>query len=404
MNLAVKDIRHNLGRFSLTAIGIGLLLMIVMGMGGIYRGLIEDATLLTDRIGTDLWVVQRDTRGPFAEISRVPPNLVHRVAAVPGVATAREFVYHTIQREHEGKPLRIAVLGLSWPTDKGEWVPLIAGRPLAQNRFEMIADKTLGLRLDERIRLGKETYTVVGISSSMISSSGDGIGLFTVADAQAIQFDTPGEAVRLEREARKARGEKSELGAKQPTLVEQAFQPTAEISAIARPHISAVMVSLAPGARIEDVAHTISAWGDVSVHTQEEQNALLLKGPVEKSRRQIGLFRFLLTVIATVIMALILYTLTLDKLHSIALLKLIGAPNRVILGMILQQALVLGVLGYGIAYLLGQKIFPNFPRRVILVEADLVQLALIVLGISVLSSLLGIWRAMRVQPNEALSQ
>ena len=403
MNLAVKDIRHNLGRFSLTTIGIGLLLMVVMGMGGIYRGLIEDATLLTDRIGTDLWIVQRDTRGPFAEISRVPANLVHRVAAVPGVATSREFVYHTIQREYDGKPLRIAVLGLSWPTDRGEWVPLIAGRPLAQNHFEMIADRTLGLRLGERIRLGKETYTVVGISSSMISSSGDGIGLFTVADAQSIQFDVPGEAVRLEREARKARGQRSELGAKQPTLVEQSFQPTSEISAIARPQISAVMVRLAPGARVEDVVSTVSAWGDVSVHTQQEQNALLLKGPVEKSRKQIGLFRILLTVIATVIMALILYTLTLDKLHSIALLKLIGAPNRVILGMILQQALVLGVLGYGIAYLLGQKIFPNFPRRVILVDSDLIQLALIVLGISVLASLLGLWRAMRVQPNEALA-
>ena len=403
MNLAVKDIRHNLGRFSLTTIGIGMLLMIVMGMGGIYRGIIEDATLLIDRVGADLWIVQRDTRGPFAEISRVPANLVHRVSAVPGVATAREFVYHTIQRERDGKPLRIAVLGLSWPTDKGEWVPLIAGRPLAQNHFEMIADKTLGLRLGERIRLGKETYTVVGISSSMISSSGDGIGLFTVADAQAIQFNVPGEAVRLEREARNARGQRSELGAKQPTLVEQAFQPTAEISAIARPQISAVMVRLVPGARVEDVVSIISAWGDVSVHTQDSQKALMLKGPVEKARRQIGLFRFLLTVIAAVIMALILYTLTLDKLHSIALLKLIGAPNRVILGMILQQALALGVLGYAIAYLLGQKIFPNFPRRVILVESDLIQLALIVLGISVLSSLLGIWRAMKVQPNEALA-
>jgi putative ABC transport system permease protein len=403
MNLAVKDIRHSLGRFGLTTIGIGMLLMVVMGMGGIYRGIIKDATLLVDRVGADLWVVQRDTRGPFAEISRVPANLVHRVLAVPGVATAREFVYHTIQRERKGKPLRIAVLGLSWPMDKGEWVPLIAGRPLARNHFEMIADKTLGLPLGEQIRLGKETYTVVGISSSMISSSGDGLGLFTVADAQAIQFDTPGEAVRLEREARKARGQRSELGAKQPTLVERALQPSNEISAIARPQISAVMVSVSPGARVEDVASIISAWGDVSVHTREGQNALLLKGLVEKARKQIGLFRVLLTAIAAVIMALILYTLTLDKLHSIALLKLIGAPNRVIFGMILQQALVLGVLGYGIAYVLGQKIFPNFPRRVILVESDLIQLALIVLGISVLSSLLGIWRAMQVQPNEALS-
>lgn len=276
-------------------------------------------------------------------------------------------------------------------------------RTAVEHHFEMIADKTLELPLGAQIRLGKETYTVVGISSSMISSSGDGLGLFTVADAQAIQFDTPGEAVRLEREARKARGQRSELGAKQPTLVERAFQPTGEISAIARPQVSAVMVSVAPSAGVEDVASIISAWGDVSVHTREGQNALLLKGPVEKARMQIGLFKVLLTTIATVIMALIIYTLTLDKLHSIALLKLIGAPNRVIFGMILQQALALGVLGYGIAYVLGQKIFPNFPRRVILVESDLIQLALIVFGISVLSSLLGIWRAMQVQPNEALS-
>jgi putative ABC transport system permease protein len=102
MNLAYKDIRHHLGRFALTAVGIGLLLMIVMGMGGIYRGLVQEATLLVDSIGADLWVVQEGTRGPFAEVSRVPANLVHRLAAVPGVTDAREFVFHTIQREYRG--------------------------------------------------------------------------------------------------------------------------------------------------------------------------------------------------------------------------------------------------------------------------------------------------------------
>ena len=38
----------------------------------------------------------------------------------------------------------------------------------------------------------------MGICESMISSSGDGIAFFTVSDAQAIQFDIAGEAVRLE--------------------------------------------------------------------------------------------------------------------------------------------------------------------------------------------------------------
>jgi putative ABC transport system permease protein len=403
MNLAVKDIRHNLGRFALTTLGVGMLLMVVMGMGGIYRGIVEDATLLIDRVGADLWIVQRSTRGPFAELSRVNPNLVYRARSVPGVQDTREFVYHTIQREREGKPLRIAVLGLSWPTDKGEWLPLVSGRVLAQNHFEMIADQTLGLALHERIRLGKETYTVVGLTTGMISSGGDGIAFFTVSDAQAIQFDTSGEAVRLERESRRSRGERSGLGAKQPTLLDQAARPSQEIAAIGRPQISAVMVTAAPGANVDDIARTISGWGDVSVFTADGQRELLLKGSVEKIRRQIGLFRSLLTIIAAIIMALILYTLTLDKIHSIALLKLIGAPNTVILGLILQQALVLGVLGFGIAYAIGQRLFPMFPRRVILTHSDLLQLGAIVLGISIASSILGIWKALRVSPNEALS-
>ena len=402
MNLARKDIQHNLGRFALTTVGIGMLLMIVMGMAGIYRGLIEDATLLIERIGGDLWVVQRDTRGPFAEVSRVPKTLVYRVLAVPGVATAREFVFHTIQRQYDGKPLRMSVLGLSWPLDKGEWLPLIAGRPLRQNHYEIVADRTLGLRLHERIKLGKETYTVVGITGGMVSSGGDGMAFATVWDAQAIQFDTAGEAVRLERAARERRGQSSEVFLKQPALAEQLSRPAGELPALAAPELTAVVVRVAPGADADQVAKIVSSWGDVTVFTKAGQEELLVQGMVDKARRQLGMFRVLLTLIAAIIMALILYTLTLDKLHSIALLKLIGAPNRVILGLILQQALMLGGLGYGIAYLVGQKLFPYFPRRVVLNDQDLLQLAVIVLAISVLSSVLGIWKAMRVSPNEAL--
>jgi len=403
MNLALKDIRHNLGRFALTTVGVGLLLMVVMGMGGIYRGVIEDATLLIDRVGADLWVVQRSTRGPFAEISRVPPNLVHRVQAVPGVRLAREFVYHTIQRERAGKPLRIAVMGLSWPVDKGAWLPLTAGRHLSQNHFEMIADESLRLPVGSQIELGKETYSIVGTTKNLISSNGDGIAFVTVQDAQAIQFDVPGEAVRLERASRETRGEEFEAAMKQPALLDNAGRPTGELPAVARPQLSAVMVTLGPGVYAEDVEEIIGGWSDVSVYTQDGQRELLLRGSVEKIKKQIGLFRVLLTIIAAIIMALILYTLTLDKIHSIALLKLIGAPNSVILGMILQQALLLGGIGFGIAYLLGQRVFPLFPRRVIITDGDVLQLALIVFGISVASSILGIWKAMRVSPNEALS-
>ncbi len=119
MNLAAQDIRHNVGRFLLTALGIGLLLMLVLGMGGIYQGLVFEATQLVDDIGADLWVVQKSTRGPFAEVSRIPANLEFRLSAVPGVQSAKSFVAHTIQREHRGKPIRMFVQGLDWPRRQG---------------------------------------------------------------------------------------------------------------------------------------------------------------------------------------------------------------------------------------------------------------------------------------------
>ncbi len=403
MNLATKDIKHNFGRFSLTSAGIGLLLMIVMGMGGIYRGLVEDATTLVERIGADLWVVQKDTRGPFAEISRIPRDLEERVLTVPGVESAHGFVSHTVQRVYKGKPLRLTIQGLSWPLDKGLWLPIIAGRGFAQAHYELVADKSSRLQVGDKLALGKEIFTVKGLTKGMISQAGDSMAFMTLDDAKAVQFDLSPESIRIERAARVNRLFNIELGKIQPQMSDRAGGPNSEIPALGTSMISAVLVSVKPGCNIEAVAEQIEAWPDVSVYTKDGQKQLLLRGIVERASRQLGLFRKLLIIVSAIIMALILYTLTLDKLHDIAMLKLIGAKNSVILGLIMQQALLLGGIGFCIAYLLGQWIFPYFPRRVVLMRADLYSLAIIVLVISILASLLGIWRAMRADPGEVLA-
>jgi putative ABC transport system permease protein len=403
MNLAIRDIRNNAGRFVFTTLGVGLLLMIVMGMGGIYRGLIYEATLLVDRVGADLWVVQGTTRGPFAELSRVPANLEDRVRAVPGVAQARRFVSHTIQREHRGKALRMVVQGLAWPDDQGDWVPLVAGRPLRQAHYEMIADRSLGLPLGEKVKLGKDVYEVVGQTRGLVGTSGDGLAFFTVSDAMAIQFDVPSEAVRLERAARRARVEGIDLGRLQPLLLDRAGGLSSSIPAFAEPQVSAILVTLKPGANEAAVRRVLDAWPDVTVYSTQEQKDLLLAGMVDKARRQLGLFRALLIVISTIIIALIIYTLTLDKIRDIALLKLIGARNRVIGGLILQQALFMGTFGFALAWWIGLYLFPYFPRIVLIETVDLVSLGLIVIAISTLASLLGIWKALRVEPNTVLA-
>jgi len=84
-------------------------------------------------------------------------------------------------------------------------------------------------------------------------------------------------------------------------------------------------------------------------------------------------------------------------------LKLMGARNGIILGLIMQQALLLGCLGYLVAYVVGQWVFPWFPRRVVLTANDLWMLSGVVIGISILASVIGIIKALSVAPNEVLA-
>jgi putative ABC transport system permease protein len=266
-----------------------------------------------------------------------------------------------------------------------------------------VADKSSRLQVGDKLALGKEIFTVKGLTKGMVSQAGDSMAFMTLNDAESVQFDLSPESIRIERAARVNRLLDIELGHIQPQMSERAGGPSSGIPALGTSMVSAVLVSVKPGYNIEAVAKQIKAWPDVSVYTKDGQKQLLLRGPVERARRQLGLFRVLLIIVSAVIMALILYTLTLDKLHDIAMLKLIGARNSVILGLIIQQAMLLGCIGFCIGYLSGQWIFPHFPRRVVLMRGDLYSLAIIVFVISILASLLGIWRAMRADPGEVLA-
>jgi len=115
------------------------------------------------------------------------------------------------------------------------------------------------------------------------------------------------------------------------------------------------------------------------------------------------LFRVLLIIIATVIIAQIIYTMTLEKLKPIALLKLIGAPNRIIVGMVLQQSLSLGLIAYLIALLIGNLTYDKWPRRVLVGPPDELLLLAIVLVICVAASAMGLRRALQVEAGAALT-
>ena len=398
MNLAIRDIRYHQGRFILTSIGLGLLIGVVISMSGIYRGLFADAMAVIDSTRADIWVVQQDTNGPFAESSRIPEDIKYRIKAVPGVAEAAPLSFQTIQIERLGKPFRFFLIGYDLNGFGGP-PSIIAGRGIRQKHYETVVSKAMKLAIGEKIHLGLNDYTVVGLTDKVVSSSGDPIAYMTLADAQEIQFKKDNDAIRNDRERIDANlAGTNALSPSQTLLLRQ------KITAITQSThtVNTVVARLAPGTNIKEVQERISRWNHFRPISVEEQTKILTKGMIEKARMQLGLFRAILLVISAVIIALIIYTSTLDKIKVIATLKLIGAQNRVIVGMILQQSLLMGIIAYGIGYLLILLTYEKFPRRIVLEPFDLQSLFVIVMVICTISSFVGIRKALKVDPAEAL--
>jgi putative ABC transport system permease protein len=375
MNLAYRDIRHNFGRFVLTCLGLGLLLGVVLGMIGIYRGLIVDALTIARAPAIDLWVVEANTRGPFAEASRIPGDIREAVARIAGVASAGGITYQTVETQHRNQKLRLYVIGYE-PTRPGDPPEIVDGRSIARSHYEMVADRTAGLDLGDRIQLGRSTFTVVGLTRHQVNSGGDPAVYITLLDAQKLQFDLAPPASRVQL----ARGN----------------------GGASRDTVNAVVARLQPNASAEAVAETVLRWKHLAAITQEQQEQILTQSLVDRARRQIGLFTSLLLVVSAVIIALIIYTMTMEKLKQIATLKLIGAPDRAIVGMIVQQALALGFIGFTTGTALIVAIKDYFPRRVVLEPDNVVILGIIVFAVCLVSSGLGVRVALKVDPATAL--
>jgi putative ABC transport system permease protein len=90
ISLAGRDILHAWGKFVFTGLGLGLLIGVTLSMAGIYRGMVDDAEILLDNSGADLWVVQRDTLGPYAESSSLQDDLYRGILTLPGVVAGRQ--------------------------------------------------------------------------------------------------------------------------------------------------------------------------------------------------------------------------------------------------------------------------------------------------------------------------
>ncbi len=380
INLAQKDIKHTLGKFIITAMGVGMLLGIVLIMIGVYRGMIVDAKVLLDDLNVDLWVVQEDTLGPFAEASRIHEDLKNSVRVIDGVEKSVGLTFQNLQLETSVKPVRVVAVGFN-PFDKVNPINpkrLVEGNILTHDHYEIVISDNIGFKLGEEIPIGRNLYRVVGITHGTVSSGGDPLVYISLKDAQELQFSYSNNRIRRDR----ARGIKD--------------------SSSNMPMVNAVVATVRLGYTTDEVAHNIRSTLHKSVYTRAEQRDILTKNLIERASKQIGLFTAILVIVSTIIIALIIYTMTLEKMKEISIMKLIGIPNSMIMKMIVQETLLLGFLAFIFGNLFSHLIYSHFPKRVVLEIPDAWMLFIVIMIASILASLIAIKKVINADPAAAI--
>ncbi|NKE46338.1 ABC transporter permease [Roseomonas frigidaquae] len=375
MNLALADIRHKFGRFVLTCFGLGLLMAVALSMVGIYQGVVTEALALSRSLRADLWVVESGTRGPFAEASRIPGDVREMVARLPGVVEAGAITLRTAEAQAPQGTIRVQVIGYE-PGRPGGPSVLASGRGLGGARFEIVADARSGLPLGATLMLGRYRYHVVGTTRGLVASGGDPLIFMQLRDSQDLQFRLAPAAARRAIAANAGSG--------------------------GTDTVNAIIARLHPDADPALVAETARRWKHLAALTDQEQSNLLTLSVVNRARVQLGMFTVVLLFVSAVIIALIIYTMTMDKLREIATLKLIGAPDSTIVGLVLQQALLLGGVAYVAAVAIVFSARDVFPRAVALGPTEVAVMAAVIAVICMLGSLVSIRAALRIEPQQAL--
>lgn len=288
--------------------------MLMNQQGAIFLGLLTQATGPLQNVGqADLWVVDPGTDW-VAEYRPLSDQKVGRIRSVPGVAWAEPFFSnYAITELKNGSFKCVQVLGLSRTTLAGRPPEMIAGRledlwtPDAIIVEQKSADKLGGVRIGDTLKINDKRAVVVGFC-------------------------------------------KARQGFESNAIIYTTFDNATRFTPVGRKAISYILVKAKNPEELRQVQARINALGDVMALTTEEfrQRTMSYITIATGIGFNFGITIMLGFVVGLLLSASVFYQFTLENLRQFATLKALGASSRLLAAMVMTQALVVGIIGYGI--------------------------------------------------------
>ena len=325
IDLAWKILLHDKTRFLITVSGVGFAVTLVFVQVGLFRGLMENASLTIERIDADLWVTARNT--PNVDFSNTfSETLVNRVRSVPGVARADNLIVWFGRVSLPSGANENAVIyalddfrrwGLPWRLESGD------PRDLRRGKYVILDD-----------------------------SATKRFGPFQVGDYREIN----GQRLKIIGRTREA---------KSFTTNPVAFMDYRVAQSLMRQELhnrtTYIVVKLVPGADAKAVADEIrrrlpyndvrsrGEWATKSESYWTDSTGLGLN---------MMMTVFLGCVVGVVVVAQTLYTSTMEHIKEFATVKAIGGTNRDIYAILGKQAAIAAVAGFALGAVLAYGLRP----------------------------------------------
>lgn len=295
-------------------LGLSFAVLLIAQQGAIFLGLMLQATGPLQNISQpDLWVTDPYIKW-VSETRNLNESDLNRVRSVPGVAWAEPFFNIRAACDLPGGDFRfVNVVGVSRNT--------MVGRPpeVTQGRLEdlRIADAVL-VEESARAKLGNPAI-------------GDTLKL---NDRRALVVGYC----------------RAKSGWDSPSLIYTTYDNAITFAPLGRNKIPFVLVGVRDGVAVADVQERIGRLPDLKAFTPHGLRLQTIFFIMKETGIGInfGITVFLGVVVGLTVSAAIFYQFTLENIRHFAVLKAMGCTNLALTAMVLSQALVVGIVGFGI--------------------------------------------------------
>jgi putative ABC transport system permease protein len=339
------DLTYRYRQFLIAVLGAGVVLAMAILMAGLANGFSFEVDQTVGGVGAQNWVMTQGSHGRLASVALFPQTATTLIAHTPGVTRADPLAVFPQQvAEVGGKIITVTIMGVRIG-GMGDPTPT-SGQGLSGSN-QVVADTRAGAANGTVITLGALHFHVVGQIENRTLLGGTPIIYMPLSNAQSLA-----------------------LGG--------------------RPFVTAVVTQGRPGAVPQGL----------SVYSNEQVNSSTLAA-LSGAASSINNTKFLMYVVAAIIIAALLYVSALQRVQDFAVLKALGSSSVALFGSLAAQAVVITLIAAAFAMIISSFMHGIFAQPVAVPGSAYATLPIVAVIVGLLSSLVALRRATGADPASA---